>query len=421
MSRFAKRLVLLALLTILPLLLWPASNSPLLRAQLSTDDHLADPGFWPTQSAATRKGYVGAATCAQCHAAIVATQSATPMGATAMRVADSSILRSHPTLAFSFDKFRYQIKSSSTQSLYTVTDGSRTLSANLLWAFGTDRVGQSYLFKQDDGKFYEARVTYFDTLKTLHFTPDRALTSAKDLEQAMFRPVDQAEINRCFSCHTTAPVIAGHFDENNLVPGVTCEACHGPGATHVNAMQAAKIAGVSPQAQGTIFTAAQLSPADSVDFCGSCHGTWWDVKLSGVKGVSNVKSQPYRLEGSKCWGKGDARLECVTCHDPHKQLQTDPASYDSNCLSCHDAAGKTATDQKNSGSGGKQDPGQQIHNAVETISAAKNSSDHSAPPCPVATKNCTTCHMPKVYVPEMHYDFTDHRIRIARPNEPYPE
>jgi hypothetical protein len=29
--------------------------------------------------------------------------------------------------------------------------------------------------------------------------------------------------------------------------------------------------------------------------------------------------------------------------------------------------------------------------------------------------------MPKVYVPEMHYNFTDHRIRVARATDPYPE
>jgi hypothetical protein len=26
-----------------------------------------------------------------------------------------------------------------------------------------------------------------------------------------------------------------------------------------------------------------------------------------------------------------------------------------------------------------------------------------------------------VYVPEMHYKFTDHRIRIVHPNEAFPE
>jgi hypothetical protein len=29
--------------------------------------------------------------------------------------------------------------------------------------------------------------------------------------------------------------------------------------------------------------------------------------------------------------------------------------------------------------------------------------------------------MPKVNVPEMHYNFADHRIRIARAGEAYPE
>jgi hypothetical protein len=390
MPSIAKR-VLFVSAACLTILLWPISSS-LLRAQLSTNDHLSEPGFWPTQDASRRNEFVGVSACAPCHAAIVATQTRTAMDTTALHTSDSGILHSHPTLIFAFDNYHYEIKSSATHSTYTVTDGDRTLTGDLAWAFGTGRVGQSYLFKKDDGKFYEARVTYFDTLKTLYFTPDRALTSAKDLEEAMYRPVDKAEIQRCFACHATAPNIAGAFDEKNLIPGVTCEACHGPGAKHVTAMQAAKVAGISPDPAGTIFNAAQLNPTDSVDFCGSCHATWWDVKLSGVKGVSNVKSQPYRLEGSKCWGKGDVRLQCVACHDPHKQLQTDAASYDSNCLSCH----------------------------ATTVSEKKTSA-HPAAACPVSTKTCTTCHMPKVYVPEMHYNFTDHRIRVTRADAPYPE
>jgi Cytochrome c554 and c-prime len=391
MVSFSKRVRALVSALGFFLLLGSASVSSL-RAQLSTSDHLAEPGFWPTQNAAFRNEYLGPGACAPCHAAIVATQSTTSMGATAMHATDSEILHSRPTLNFAFGRFHYEIKSSAARAVYTVADDSRTLMANLLWAFGTDRVGQSYLFKKEDGKFYEARITYFDTLKTLHFTPDRALTTAKDLEEAMYRPVDAAEIRRCFACHSTAPIIADQLDERNLIPGVTCEACHGPGAKHVAAMEAAKVAGMSSSAEGTIFNAAQLSPADSVDFCGSCHATWWDVKLSGVRGVSNAKSQPYRLEGSKCWGKGDARLTCVACHDPHKPLQLDAASYDGNCLSCH-----LATREE------------------------KKTADHPGGACPVSTKNCAGCHMPKVYVPEMHYNFTDHRIRIARANQPYPE
>jgi hypothetical protein len=115
------------------------------------------------------------------------------------------------------------------------------------------------------------------------------------------------------------------------------------------------------------------------------------VKLSGVKGVSSARSQPFRLEESKCWGKGDARLTCIACHDPHKPLQTDASAYDGVCSSCHVKAGE------------------------------KKSGVHPGEPCPANTKNCVSCHMEKVYVPEMHYKFTDHRIRIVRPNEAFPE
>jgi len=367
---------------------------PLL-GQLSTLDHLAEPGFWPTQPGAARSEYVGSEACASCHAAKVASQKNTPMAQNAMHAEDSEILHSHPELRFAIGSFHYEIKTGTIKtgakhSVYTVGNGTHTLTANLLWAFGIGRAGQSYLFKREDGKFYEARVTYFDTLKTIDFTPARALTSPKNIEEAMFRPVGSAEITRCFGCHTTASTIGERFDEEELMPGVTCEACHGAGRKHVASAQALSVAGMTDE-PGAIFNPATLHPADSVDFCGACHSTWWDVKLSAVKGVSTARSQPYRLEASKCWGKGDARLTCIACHDPHKPLQTEASAYDGVCSSCHVRTGEKKTEV------------------------------HPAEACPVNTKNCVSCHMEKVYVPEMHYKFTDHRIRIVHPNEAFPE
>jgi hypothetical protein len=160
-------------------------------------------------------------------------------------------------------------------------------------------------------------------------------------------------------------------------------------------MRAAKLGGESAN-DLQIFNPASLHPADAVDFCGACHATAWDVKLSENKGVSNTRSQPYRLEKSKCWGQGgDRRLTCIGCHDPHKQLQTEASAYDGACLSCHSGA--------------------------KTVSGSNDGMtvNHAAATCPVATKNCVTCHMPKVEVPEMHYAFTDHKIRIVRPGEKY--
>ncbi len=360
-------------------------------AQLSTSDHLADPGFWPTQNGSARSDFVGAQVCATCHAGKVASQKTTAMAQTSMHAADADILHEHPKLNFSVGKYLYEIRNAGNQNLYTVTNGAQTLTANLLWAFGNGRVGQSYLFKKDDGNFYEARVTYFATLKNLHFTPSRELISPKDVEEAMDRPVPKSEVERCFACHSTASSVGSHLDEEKLMLGVSCEACHGPGAKHVAAAQVANMAGTPDAARGTIFNAAQLNPVDAVDFCGACHATFWDVKLTGAKGVSTAKSQPFRLEESKCWRNGDARLTCTACHDPHVPLQTESSSYDGACLQCH------------------------------AVSGVKPTATQPGKTCPVAVKDCATCHMPKVYVPEMHYAFPDHRIRVVPPGEAYPD
>ena len=362
---------------------------PVLPAQLSTQDHLADPSFWPTQEARSRSEFAGPEACASCHLAKFTSAKLTPMGSGAMSTVSAQVLQSHPHLRFDTQQYHYTIDTDKSASRYTVTDGQHALSYNLIWAFGTARVGQSYLFK-DSGQFFEARVTYFDSLKNLGFTPDRDLASPKDVSEAMYRPVGSAEIQSCFGCHTTASSIGGKFDEEHLIPGVTCEACHGPGAKHVTEMNSPS---AIPNTRNlSIFNAGHLNPVDAVEFCGACHGSWWDVKLAGVKGVSTTRSAPYRLVTSKCWGNGNMRLECTSCHDPHAPLQMKAAAYDDACLSCH-----------------------------ANSSRMKVSATHPKRACPVAAKDCTSCHMPKVYVPEMHDTFTDHRIRIVKAGEPFPE
>jgi len=313
------------------------------------------------------------------------------MGRTTAPVADSDVLASHGVLSFQTGRLGYQITSASGKSIFAVTDGARTISAPLAWAFGDGHIGQSYLIERD-GNFFESRVSYFGTLKTLDFTPGRELSDPKDLEQAMARPVSGSELVRCFACHSTASTINEKFDRTRVIAGVTCEACHGPGLNHVSAGEAALLHGETGQEAGTIFTPGKLSPSDAVDFCGACHGTYWDVKLQGLVGKTNVRAQPYRLEKSRCWGtKGDARLTCVACHDPHQPLVRNSGSYDKNCLSCHLAT-----------------------------ASAKVTVDHPGPACKVSTKDCASCHMPKYDLPIMHYAFTDHYIRVVRPGEDYP-
>jgi len=364
-----------------------AAAAPLV-AQMATADRLRGAGWWPTKGTAPRQDYIGPSACVECHTSH-AEQLTTAMARTAQRAGDSPVLRDGVRLRFAVAHYSYAIVREGGQPVYTVTDGERSLSAPLSWALGAGNVGQTYIFERD-GSLYEARASFYATVKRLDFTPNRRVDRPRDLADALARPLPHGEARRCFACHMTASSTAAGFDLARATPGVTCEACHGPGRAH-----AAEMALARTPSPGTILSPRALNPVDSVDFCGACHATFWDVTLAGERGLAALRSQPHRLQSSRCWSE-DERVTCVACHDPHKPLVRDTPSYDRNCLSCH------ATAEPRS-----EPLGSALRHSHRNTRA-------SAPPCPTGTVSCAGCHMPKYDVPEMHYAFTDHLIRVVR-------
>lgn len=346
---------------------------------MATEDRLDLPGWWPTKGTASRNEFVGPDACTACHATKVRTQNLTPMAHAALRPVDSEALRARDQLTFNLPPYTYQILRQPDGSLYSVSDGKQTISAPLSWAFGLGESGQTYIFERN-GTFFESRMSYFPALDGLDFTPTPSRAPDATLEDALGRRMLYAgETQRCFACHTTASTTNRRFDPSHLLPGVTCEACHGPGAKHVAAMNSGRM----QQGLKAILDPGQLNPVDQVDFCGACHRTYVDVVLSKSIGILNLRFQPYRLERSQCWIKSNNGITCLACHNPHQPRVRDLASYDDRCLSCH----------------------QRPHSKTSTVEGG--------------AKNCVSCHMPKYEVPGMHAKFTDHYIRIVRKGEGY--
>src|SRR5215469_18860492 len=107
------------------------------RAQLSTDDHLAEPGWWPRRKPADLKEFAGNAACAKCHSRIATSQKTTAMARTLMRASDADVLPYHSDVAFRNGKWLYQIKRNGAATQFTVTDGERNIAEDLVWAFGS--------------------------------------------------------------------------------------------------------------------------------------------------------------------------------------------------------------------------------------------------------------------------------------------
>jgi hypothetical protein len=207
------------------------------------------------------------------------------------------------------------------------------------------------------------------------------------LEDALGRPMSPEAARGCFSCHSTGAVRGHQLQLEKMSPGVTCEACHGPGERHLSAVKAGNYKDLQ------IFNPRGLDAFDQMqEFCGACHQSFDTVMLLPDRGgINNFRFQPYRMFNSRAHFINDPRLSCVACHDPHGEMVRETPYYDSKCFACHlSSPGEASTKTR------------------------------AASACPVSKQQCVTCHMPKVEVPDMHFKFTDHWIRIARPNERVP-
>jgi Cytochrome c554 and c-prime len=337
----------------------------------------------PTKGPRAGVKYAGEKVCAGCHIQEARTYMQTPMAKAGEFPSNDEILKAHPRLEFHLGPHHYLIILKDNRGIFSVSNGKKSISAPIVWAFGKSIAGQTYILRYH-GAYYQSRVSFFNDTQSLGITPGDPFTPSKTLKRAFGDRLDQVKAQSCIACHTTGAVVGGIFQPRKSVPGVSCEACHGPGARHVAEVQHGK-----PAAR-EIFNPARLAPDKLADFCGSCHRTSQQVQRSGLLDVNNVRFEPYRLEKSACWNTMDTRINCLACHDPHKPLVEVAGFYDAKCQACHLEKGTP----KRTGQPG--------------------------PACPVGTHNCITCHMPRYELPGSHHEFVDHDIRIVRAGAPYP-
>src|SRR5205085_8197319 len=124
---------------------------------------------WRTSKPFAEAGYVGREACAKCHEQEAASQHSTAMGRAIESVTDSRVLGSHTRMTFRSGPYLFQIVRQGAESIYSVTDGTRTISAPIHYAFGQGKAGQTYVFNLD-GTFYERRLSYYRDIDRLDYT-----------------------------------------------------------------------------------------------------------------------------------------------------------------------------------------------------------------------------------------------------------
>lgn len=166
--------------------------------------------------------------------------------------------------------------------------------------------------------------------------------------------------------------------KESLVYGVDCERCHGPAMDHVNYHRE------NPDVKSAkyIVTNKSLNNRQRMDRCAICH--YKGEKLQSLfkfvvgNSLANFYNEPYSNSGapldvhgnqygllsqSKCYLESKT-MNCITCHDPHKDTNESLSYYSQKCMSCHSEA-------KNNFCTTKVSPGISLKD------------------------NCIDCHMPK--------------------------
>jgi len=167
----------------------------------------------------------------------------------------------------------------------------------------------------------------------------------EDLGWANYHADDENKVYNysCFRCHTTGPV-----DEGSWIPGqelgtfaeggVGCEACHGPGGSHIGTTDPADIDLVYEFDinYGNGLDGVNADPdGNDVNFlCGTCHNRNFASPIDASGGFVKHHEQWDEMQTWNDMGAHDY-MTCVSCHDPHKRTIWDGDGVTMQCQTCH--------------------------------------------------------------------------------------
>jgi tetratricopeptide (TPR) repeat protein len=379
---------------------WTAARADLSRSGSFRDDH-------PLQ--AEPSPYVGTSRCDGCHAAQFQAQQASRHARTFFRATELGGLElpAGPVPDPADPSVVHALRRDADGRIHQETKASgRVLRAVVQYAFGSGDRGLTFVGRDPDGRAYEMRLSDYPEV---HGEGRGARAPARwdrtsghpphptRVEEYLGQPLPESGVRRCLLCHVTDPrAIVEGTGACASDRSIGCERCHGPGGNHLLAVEG-KLVEVDPAiARPTLASGARV-----VQLCAECHSP--RGQEVSREDPTAVRFQGTTLTWSRCFSESGDALDCITCHDPHRNASTSTAHYEARCLECHSGkVGQTST----------------IGRAVSDRRSSRRRALRDAPgrsTCPVnPTSGCIGCHMPAVTGVVPHSTFTDHFIRVHR-------
>jgi tetratricopeptide (TPR) repeat protein len=336
--------------------------------------------------------FVGSLACAPCHRGTAHSQQGSRHAHTFFR--GTELGRLELPLAAMPDPGQPQVSQSleriGTDRLQQETRvEGQTLRAVVEYAFGSGDRGLTLVGHDQDGQARELRLSHYQSAK-IGIWDVTAGHSLKPTELAEYlgQALSADSVRRCLLCHVTDPrSVLENAGPGSTVHGIGCEKCHGPGENHLLAV-AAKFPDLA------IGRPSLASGPLIVNLCGQCHSPLG--RSISPEEPTSVRFQATTLTWSRCFTESENSFDCLTCHDPHRDVDRSIPTYESKCLTCHSGTERPG-------------PPPQARRPTRLASPARPGR------CPVnPTGGCIGCHMPTVADAVPHSAFTDHFIRVHR-------
>ena len=327
--------------------------------------------------------FLGAARCAACHKGEFQSQQSSRHSRTLVRTTGLPGLPWPHGIIRDTDnpEVEHQFRRTETQVEIVTEVKNQAFRAVLEFAMGSNRQGQSFLASVGNGEVRELRISHYPGAPQWSRTNEHPV-EPPDPPGYLGRPISTESFRRCLHCHSTnfraVLVPEGRLEAGDH--GIGCERCHGPAGNHP-----AAVAASFPEL--AIARPKLASSSRIVALCGECH-TAPAKKTADDPGF--VRFQSSGLVLSRCYTESRESFSCITCHDPHKDVETSAKFYESRCLKCH-ALSPRSTDWP--------EPTPSVR----------------GPSCRVRPLDgCLDCHMSRAKDAIPRAIFTDHYIRIKR-------
>ena len=325
--------------------------------------------------------YVGARACRECHSSIFKDQQ-NSRHATTIHHGEPMTkipLPAGPVVDPADPKVSHTFTREGNAVRVETSVADRHYRALMDYALGSGHRGMTLVGKDDEGSYRELRISHYSERGSIWDITSGFSPHPSDPSEFLGKGISPAGFRDCLHCHTTrfrSP--ESHTGPEAADRGIGCERCHGPGGNHVAAMKR----GFDDLAIGRY---KQATGPQRMTACAGCHASDGTFPPTDPQ---FVRFQSTTLPFSKCYTATSGKFDCMTCHDPHKTLESSAVAYENKCLDCHGTK------------------------------AAKTEPTFRRVACPVnPSRDCLKCHMPTVENVVPHTSFTDHHIRVHRSEE----